>query len=281
MSIIYGMKQLDYIIENGEFIEQIKRRLEAYEEMKKVLFTRLAAAPEGQLIIRHGYYYMIKNEQVLYLSVQEKELIKKLAQKAYDEWVLKRINRESTCLRILLDMNSKRPISWYYNHLQEKRRLLIEPVLLDDDSFCSEWSSLPYQRFKFSSHDSTHFVFHNIRMRSKSELIIAGILRDEGILFRYEYPLEIESAPEKQQFRPDFFCVDPQSRREFIWEHFGKMDDLEYRKRAEEKMLAYSFSPIMLKHPFLTTFEDIDTPLDTEEIAKRVKIFLKNLRSIQ
>ena len=70
------------------------------------------------------------------------------------------------------------------------------------------------------------------RVRSKSEVIIADILKNNGIPYRYEYPVLIN-----RNIHPDFCCLNVRTRKEYFWEHFGKMDDIEYARQKLERTL--------------------------------------------
>ncbi len=67
-------------------------------------------------------------------------------------------------------------------------------------------------------------------VRSKSEVIIANILYQSGILFIYEQPLR---APDGSRHDPDFTIE--WNGRTYYWEHVGMLDNPEYRQDWERK----------------------------------------------
>jgi exodeoxyribonuclease V alpha subunit len=71
-------------------------------------------------------------------------------------------------------------------------------------------------------------------VRSKSEVIIANMLFDREISFRYEVPLY---APDGTFYLPDF-TVRWQGE-DWYWEHVGRLDDEDYRNRWETKRTWY------------------------------------------
>lgn len=62
------------------------------------------------------------------------------------------------------------------------------------------------------------------KVRSKSEVMIADTLQRFGVPYKYEYPLKLR----KFTAYPDFYCLNLRTRKEYYWEHFGMMDNVEY-----------------------------------------------------
>ena len=72
-------------------------------------------------------------------------------------------------------------------------------------------------------------------VRSKSEVIIADHLSNNGIEYGYEQPLTIEGVTKY----PDFTIEDMESGLMFYWEHCGMLHMPNYRRRWEEKLEWY------------------------------------------
>jgi len=75
-----------------------------------------------------------------------------------------------------------------------------------------------------------HKTLAGIMVRSKSEVIIANLLHERGIPFKYEVPLH---APDGTFYIPDFTIT--WNGEEWYWEHLGMLDKEEYRKHWETK----------------------------------------------
>ena len=69
-------------------------------------------------------------------------------------------------------------------------------------------------------------------VRSKSEVIIADHLANNGIEYGYEQPLTIEGVTKY----PDFTIEDVESGQTFYWEHCGMLHLPSYRRRWEAKL---------------------------------------------
>jgi len=75
-----------------------------------------------------------------------------------------------------------------------------------------------------------HKTLAGIMVRSKSEVIIANLLHERGIPFKYEIPLY---APDGTFYIPDFTIT--WNGEEWYWEHLGMLDKEEYRNHWEAK----------------------------------------------
>lgn len=249
---------------------QVKTR---FSELKDEL-TSIQAGPPGSLRIHGGRYYHALNGKRRYLRKSDFELTKALAQKAYDRAVGARIKAELALLTPLIALNEKHPISALWTRLKPARRALVESVTLTDAAYAEKWSAVKYNRKSFKSGDPVIKTTGGLRMRSKSELLIAGLLDESGIPFRYEYPLKIYG----KQFHPDFYCLEPETRTEFVWEHLGLMGDENYRIRNEEKLELFCFSDTFLNRPLLVTFEEKGRPLDPEKVREKLAFFVATLK---
>ena len=61
---------------------------------------------------------------------------------------------------------------------------------------------------------------------------------------------------------PDFTILNPETREEIYWEHFGMLDEPEYANKAILKLNEYELNGIHLGHQLIATFETSSQPLD-------------------
>jgi exodeoxyribonuclease V alpha subunit len=112
-----------------------------------------------------------------------------------------------------------------------------------------------------------HKSLANIMMRSKSEVIIANILLDRNIPFRYEIPLY---APDGTFYLPDFTITI--RREEWYWEHLGMLSVPVYKKHWETKKAWYekhSFSDRLIT---TTESEGFDSTAVTTMLQEKIGI---------
>jgi len=128
--------------------------------------------------------------------------------------------------------------------------LLDEPTLVEEEGH-------------FLDHGLIHRTCTGVRVRSKSELVIAQILErlkaEFSLSYRYEEPLRIDGATRY----PDFTIEDDSgSGRCVFLEHLGMLDNKEYRARWRKKLKWYEQHGIL---PFEKGGGPIGTLVTTEE----------------
>jgi hypothetical protein len=105
-----------------------------------------------------------------------------------------------------------------------------------------------------------HRALSGDMVRSKSEVIIANMLFEHDIDFRYEVPL---FAPDGTMYLPDF-TINFQGQQ-IYWEHVGMLSNDGYRRRWEEKQRWYE---IHFPGRLLTTFEGPELSLDAAALLR-------------
>lgn len=279
-AIINGMKKIEQISPDRKMLRALKNRAAELLETEQEIRQALSTMPNGRLYIHHGKYFHIQpGVKAHYLKKSEETLIRALAQKTYNKALFCRVHSERILLDKLIALLEKRPVSALWTRYTKTRRELIRPATLSDDAYAKEWSEVHHKKLGFKEDEPILLSASGIRMRSKSELLIAALLEKKGIPYRYEYPLEV-TMPDgsKKQFRPDFYCLEPETRREFVWEHFGLMDDAAYRIRAEDKMETYVLSGAFNERNFIVTFEEKEHPLNIAEVASKLTYFLDTIK---
>ena len=123
-------------------------------------------------------------------------------------------------------------------------------------------SSNPYKRENLIYKTSS-----GILVRSKSERIIADRLYSYGIIFRYEYPLEIHN----KIIYPDFAILRSDGKI-VLWEHNGLMGNEDYLLNTFQKIRRYAELGF-LQHTNLICTEESDI-LDTEILDDIISRFI-------
>ena len=141
---------------------------------------------------------------------------------------------------------------------------------MSDSEYIKIWQNIPFIAKTFFQSDPEFFTPKGLRVRSKSEIIIATVLDKYRIPFRYEFPVTIN----KKIFYPDFYCLNVRTRKEFIWEHFGIMDNPEYSKNALEKLVLYNESGFFIGKNLITTFEQSNFPLKINQVEQLINQYL-------
>lgn len=144
------------------------------------------------------------------------------------------------------------------------------------------WLKQEYRRKKIPPEVPPLFTENGEQVRSKSELIIANSLKAAGVPYRYEFPLLMDRNANDPDFpdydfcrlHPDFYCLNLRTRREFVWEHFGMMDDPEYAARAAEKIQLYQENGFFPGKNLIITMETSKKPLSSKVLKNLIKEYL-------
>lgn len=234
--------------------------------------TRLHAAKHGRTYQYYIRWNGAKNERE-YIRKERLEEAKNLAQVEYLEKLLGKLKKDIKCLDWLKKTWSGNPFEWVEENMTRGKYILVTPVYCNDARYIQEWKDQIYEKMQFKEDSSEFYTRKGVRVRSKSEMIIADILDEMKIPFLYEKPLKLGTWT----IHPDFTLLDIYNRREIYWEHFGMMDDMDYRNDAFLKMRKYEECGFYQYDRFIWTFETGKLPLNTKELRCMIMQLAKKL----
>ena len=172
-----------------------QKRLESIIKRTK---DRLVNAPEGKLRLsksnNHVQYYHCneENKTGAYISKSNYDLAQKLAQKSYDEKVLKLAEKRlSQILKITKDYTDNEINQIYLNEHIERQKL-IKPIEQTWEEKVKEWKNKEYKGKYFQEELVVIMTEKGERVRSKSEKIMADYFYRNGIEYKYECPLYLK-----------------------------------------------------------------------------------------
>ena len=264
-------------------MDAVKRELE--KRAKQLLYLKgnkekaLQEAPKGCLRIsceenRTQYYHRenMSDRNGRYLREKERDLARKLAQKEYDQKVLRAVEKELGVIERYLKGYPVMEAEEIYEKLHEERKKLVVPIVEPEEEFVKNWEAVVYQGKAFQEDAPEFYTVKNERVRSKSEWIIADFLMREGIPYRYECPLYLKGMG---QVYPDFTVLNVRKRKEIYWEHLGMMDDAGYAEKALQKIAAYEQNGIYPGEGLILTHETGKNPLSRKMVMNMIEHYLK------
>ncbi len=251
---------------------------ERLENIIKIADGQLINKPDGTLRLskRNGhvqYYHCAEeNLQGKYISKGNEELIRSLAQKSYEEKILRLAERRIKQIdRILRDYEDDEIEQVYYGEHAERQRLIqtIEPTW---DQKVKSWKEEPYQGKEFQEGISHILTEAGERVRSKTEKIMADYFYRQGIDYKYECPIYLKGIG---TVYPDFTFLSKRTGEEVYWEHFEMADSPEYARNMVRKVELYENNGIFPGERLILTYETEKSVLSTEKIARMVDRYLK------
>ena len=235
----------------------------------------LKSAPVGRLRITSSrgnpQYRHAEGGNEKYLSKSDMDLIKRIAQKEYDEEVVKSARSELTTLKTLVKKYEQGTFEDIYDRLAPARRELVEPIVVPDDEFIRKWLAEPYEKAGFDPDEPVFLTSNKLRVRSKSEIIFADKYDEFGIPYKYEPLIYLEDYG---WVSPDFELLKIKYRQFIYHEHLGMMDDPEYVERNIKKIRAYEDKGFVIGKDLIFTFETKGNPIGPADAERLIRNYL-------
>lgn len=257
---------------------QLKKRLSEDRKLTDTLTRLVRNQPEGKLLVStirgHSRYYHVLRGQKRYLSKADAALTKKLAEKEYCEKMLGLARKETRLLERFLKNFDPAGFINCYEKLNEGRKRMVDPIVLPDEMFAEQWLEKTRALTELRSNDyekpEGFTTLNGEKVRSKSEKILADLLRHHGIIYVYEAPLVLKDSV----VYPDFTILNLRTREVWYWEHLGRMDDAGYAAKNAGKIRRYEASGIFPGEQLIFTMETAQQPLRTDEIEALIERYL-------
>jgi len=254
-------------------LEEEKERLEKLKARADLMKDDF---PEGKLRIskdkgRARYYHIKNNREEEYIPKTEKELPRKLAQKSYNQTVMKKAELRIKQISSICKDYEDDEIEQLYTSLHEDRRRLVEPIEPTAEMLLEKWLSEEYVGKEFSNEMPAIITEKGERVRSKSEKILADYFYRNGIAYKYEKPLYLKGYG---TIYPDFSFFSLRMRKEIYWEHEGMMDNPEYARSAIKKIEQYQRNGIYLGERLILTFETDKSVINSKDIDNLARRYL-------
>ena len=230
---------------------------------------------EGRLGIKvqsgTARYFHVVNGLRLYLPKSEIKKITALAQQDYELELIKACKETIRILERCLDFLSEcKDPDEVYNELSPAIKKHVKWVRFKRVN-SNKWMNRHYpSRLGFGRNEPVIHARNGLRVRSKTEEIIVNLFLDYGIPFLYEYPMLADG----ELVFPDFRVLNVRTGKEYIYEHFGRMDDPRYvESNMMRKLSLYQKEGIFMGDKLLATFETLKTPLDELYLVEFIKHF--------
>lgn len=260
-------------------VNNMRSRANALEDLIRTKNISLRDAPEGSVRIssfrgKVKPYYIeegAKNTQGRYIPHKDRAFAAALAQKDYDERIIRTARDELKTLNILIRKYENGTCEDVYGKLSIPRRELVVPVMETDEEFVRKWLEEPYEGLGFEEGSPELYSERGIRVRSKNEIIAADRYDKWSIPFKYECPVRLKGYG---VVHPDFTVLNVRLRKIYIHEIMGKMTDPEYAETNVGKIQAYQRNGFIPGKNLILTFDTKQHPMTPGDIDTIIKNFL-------
>jgi len=254
-----------------------------HQESVKLVFLQekckhfLSSYSTEELIVKNNKYFYLSilgTRKRKYLSGNNTETIKALAQKRYYENLTTASHENQKvfdkCIKVL-ETHTLQSIEEVFDSLPDVIKPYVTPLEETNEGYARYWQNTKYVT-KNIDQNSPYITLRKEIVRSKSEVLIADRLYNAGIPYHYEKPHRIGK---NQTWYPDFSILNKRTRTEFIWEHFGLVENPDYCSQMIMKLEEYSKNGYFIGKNLITTYESSQHSLSTEYIDRIIKEFLK------
>ncbi len=234
--------------------------------------SQLEHLPDGKLICtkNEGKYkwYQSDGHISVYIPKHNRQLAEQLAYKKYlnlhRQTILKEKKAVESYLKYSLDKTRQAEIDFATSPRYQELLSAMHTPLSEE---LQNWMNDSYEKQRKFQEGLIHTTYSGNLVRSKSEAMIDMFLCKYQVPFRYECALKLGEIV----IYPDFTIRHPETGEMFYWEHFGLMDNPEYKKNMISKLQLYTSHGIIPSIQLITTYETRETPLNMDMIEKIVR----------
>lgn len=230
------------------FRDVLIAQLNYFEREKERIQNQIRVLPKGTLIKKTAkgkiYFYLKKGKKLLSLRKEEK----------LKNDYLFRDNLQQQLTAIDRNIPLLQRVIKNYHPLVELNTL---------------WMSIEAQQNGYHAENRVH-IYRGVVYRSKSEMLIAMALTSYGIEFKYESKMYVNG----RYIYPDFVIKRPKDGKIFIWEHFGKMEEDEYRHKNINRIEGYHQAGYYLWDNLIASFDLGKNSINMDYIDKIIKLYL-------
>lgn len=278
--IDYGKELTKQLAEINQLLKEVDNRLKKSKDLE-----------EGKLRVcsSHGYpqyhFRPAGDGKERYIPASEKDKIKALVQREYDQKIKRELEQSSKKLQKFLTSYDVNNIEAIYEKLHVGRKNLIDPIIPTKEMIIEKWyADHPGDKNPFQK-DATVTTKRGELVRSKSEKILADMFYDYQIPYQYEPCLEIHTDNARhaenygsnyyKKFYPDFAILNVKNGKTVYWEHLGLVDDDSYATKNFSKIIEYEKHGLILGDNLIITMETKEKPLDVRLVKIKIKGFLE------
>ena len=260
--------------------KKVKELQSLISQIEQNLEGRISGSLRVSMSAGHPRYYQQfpkeegKEKESHYLKAEDLDVARQLAQQEYEEQLLRLAKKQLRNAMANLTEYDEQPMRSLFQNMHEARKLLVSPLVDDDETYVAKWLSRQYSPGPFAEDAPELYANSGIRVRSKSEIIIADTYSRLKIPNLYECPIKLRSEGRFITVRPDFTLLNVRTREQFIHEHFGMIDNPQYADQFIRKIELYEKNGIFPGKNLLVTWESSMHPLNAQQIEMLIKEYL-------
>lgn len=256
-----------------------------YERRLKESRAELVMLPKGGITVsrlRKGYSRRISYTDPITKKYHRRKAkrkeVKLVSDLAYRRYLNKLIKEDGIELKAIKDYKKKHipePHGIIKTNCPEEYHRLISDRTVPSDNNLKRYQDMLDNKYIRSTRNLQKLIISTmsgIKVRSKSECIIADLLTREGLAFVYEPILIIDG----QEYTPDFIIIDTMTGRAFMWEHLGLLDKQDYLEKSLMKIADFNKDGWHIGVNLILTGETRGNPFNAQKAKAALDRILLN-----
>jgi len=257
-------EKMEYMLtEISQRVESVDKELSLKPEGRLMISTRKGKCDFIQVTRQNG----VRKRR--WINKQQM-IVKDLCRKRYLEEELAILEKNYEALEnFLRNYTEIEPEKIIGDMPEPFRQMPLEYFFRDrmDRSWTEEvkkWMEEPFEQSAYDPDAKDKTTSSGLKVRSKSEVIIAEKLDQYGIPYRYEQMLYIDNYA----FSPDFTILTRNGIK--YWEHAGMVNVSGYIRKHNWKMTMYQRAGIVPWKNLITTYDDMSGGIDNRIIDSEI-----------
>lgn len=248
------------------YLDYTEMDLQNEKALLREYASQLRRFPEGRLVCKKingtlQYYHVHVDGKETILDKGKLDLIQDLRMK-------KRLN--AACKRLRQNIRAQETMIKQYKTYEPRYINTDLPFSYKDDTL-EIWANKKYRQNSYRLDLKLFTTSFGLKVRSKSEVLIAELLHAAGIPFRYEPEIILYDKDNKiHKFCPDFVIKLPDGTY-IYWEHWGLFSDEGYRQRNYRKLENYFHTGIILSENLIITMDTEEGGIDAMSVLRVIQ----------
>ncbi len=249
-----------------DLIKRVEKRKQEYNKLPKGSIRVTSCRGVKQYYLRN-----LGSNKEEYISSQNKEQVRLMLQREYDEKLIKELYKQEKRLERFLKNHDIARIDSIYENMCAGRKELVTPVKPTQEMRVNKWLDEHQGQKNTISAAPLYKTNKGEMVRSKSEKILADYFYNLKIPYAYESSFMLHDG---RVVYPDFALYSVRKDKTVYWEHLGLVDNPEYAIKNIKKLIDYEKSGLILGDTLLLSAESAESPLNLEAIKKKVEAVL-------
>lgn len=260
------------------YLHITKEEMEIEETLLDIYKKLYEKMPAGRLTTKRVkgrvYYYRVekKSRKATYLPKENMKLILQLKQKRWLEESIKVLKENLHVQSQVLKKYNNYDGKSIQNRLSKSYSdAMLEEYEKRHVTDLEAWSQESYRRNPYHEEHLRYETSFGLRVRSKSELLIAELLYKYGIPFRYDAAVRVCGWDGIwKTYYADFIIMLP-TGEQILWEHMGLWGKEDYRKHAVGKLTDYFHHGYFMPNNLIITMDGPEGELDVTAMKRIIE----------